>query len=613
MNFTDFTQLLLGSTSWLFIGLVCYYILTFCKVHLLWRIQSRIWNNLFEKNIFKGYFLHTIHSFFTDLPLHKMTFTYIFRYSKKKFPIEDSDKTKGIINRINILESLTLFLKPFLFFALLFAGLRFWISKRFLYEELTITLGEIQKLLNTLDSFAITRILNGQKALVFFILGCITVFIPYLYARNSLHKKIKRRLKYGIVSIAILTNISFFGTLTGETISQKTEEFATLTIEITDIHDRIYKELFIENATSEIETTLEEEETLYLKMYQSFEKKVTTTSKNNTRDPKIQAALVQKLSSKLKELERFTFNISDFNTNDQKAYEKSKKSTKSTYRFYDDIKNEKPYASYKNYEEYIGSKEKWNKKKGTSLAKEVKSITKTLKQNSYKDKLKKVLGHIVDYGYEITSSLFFEELDIASQKTLKKVLSIVIKESVLKKINTKIARSIDNISSPKKVKEIIQTNENTYRYSKENIKDLNKENQKFYTREISKAQEQQAVINRKRLLRKLDRKIDAEVNQMINSIKSFDKDISININQYTQYKRDIVNAYKKELQLEKIPTQQISEILTATKAMQTSIKGLMSPANITTTTTHPFPADACPICIYTIGSSSLKVIGRLHF
>ena len=41
--------------------------------------------------------------------------------------------------------------------------------------------------------------------------------------------------------------------------------------------------------------------------------------------------------------------------------------------------------------------------------------------NPYKDKLKKIAGHIVDYGHEITSSIFFEELDISSQKTLKKV------------------------------------------------------------------------------------------------------------------------------------------------------------------------------------------------
>jgi len=100
---------------------------------------------------------------------------------------------------------------------------------------------------------------------------------------------------------------------------------------------------------------------------------------------------------------------------------------------------------------------------------------------------------------------------------------------------------------------------------------------------------------------------------MINSIKSFDKDKYKNIDRYTQYKREIVNAYKKQLQLEKIPTEQISEILTATKAIQISIKGLMAPANMTLMTTHPFPANACPICTYTIGASSLKVIGRLHF
>lgn len=596
MNFTDFTQLLLGSTRWLFIGLICYYILSFCKVHLLWKIQSRIWNHSFHKNIFKGYFLHLLQAFFTDFLLHKMTFTYIFRYSKKKFPLEDSDKTKGIINRINILESLTLFLKPFLFFALLFAGLRFWISKRFLYEELTITLGEIQKLLNTLDSFAITRILNGQKALVFFILGCITVFIPYLYVRNSLHKKIKRRLKYGILSIAILTNISFFGTLTGETISQKTEELSTLTIEITDIHDRIYKELFLENTASEIETALEEEEALYLEIYKSFEKKISTTSKDKNRDAEIQAQLVQKLSSKLKELEKFTFNIGDFNTNDQKTYEKS---SKNSFSFYGDVKNEKAYASYKNYQEYIGSKEKWNKNRGTSLAENLKNITTTLAQNSFKDKLKKILGHIVDYGYEITASLFFEELDISSQKTLKKVLSIVIKENILKKINDKIARSIDNLSSPKQVKEIIQTTENAYSYSKENIKDLSKENLDFYNEEVSNAQKQQAVIDRNKLLKKLDQKIYAEVNQMINS---FDMVTNISTNEYTQYKKDIVNAYKKDLQLEKIPTRQINEILTATTAMQLKIKRFLNQSNSTTIVTHPGPAETCPICAFYIAT-----------
>ncbi len=605
MDFTDFTQLLLDNTVWFFIGLIFYYILSFFKVHLLWKIQSRVWSNQFEKNIFKGYFPYALKSFFTDIVLHKMTFTYIFKYNKEKFPLEDIDKTKGIKKGISILESLTLFLKPFLFFALVFAVLRFWIAKRFLYDELTITLGGIQKLINILDSLTITKFLNKHKALVFLILGCITVCVPYIYTRDSLRKKFKKGLKYVIVSIAILIHVSFFGTLTGKTTSQKTEELSSLALEITDIHDKIYRDLFIEILPAEIETALKEEETLYNELYKTFEKKVEKISNEKNRDTEIQTQLIQKLSSKLKDLKKFTFNVEDFNTSDQKTYKKNKRRPKSNYTFYDDLKNEKTYASYNKYQDYIGSKEKWNKKRGTTIRRDIKSIITTPTKNSFKDKLKEIAGHIVDYGYEITSSIFFEELDISSQKTLKKIISIVTKENLLTKINDKIARSIDKISSSKLVKEILQTNTNTYTYSKESIKELKKESLTYYNSEVNKAQKKQntinrkkqEAINRKKLLTELDEKIYSEVNNMINS---FDMVKNITTNEYTQYKMDIVNAYKKDLNLKNVTAQQISQILTATTEMQLKIKQLFNPSNSTIRVTHPGPVETCPICAFNL-------------
>jgi len=492
MNALDFTQLILISSAWFLAGIIIYYLLSFIKVHLILHTQSRVFNSRNGEKLFSKYFITLLKSLFSFSHLHKNTLNYIFNYKEDKFKVFPDEKVQPIKKRLGILESLTLFLKPFLFFALVFSLLRLWIQSEFLYNGLSITLGEVQKLLNSLNNFYAVKILSQYKYLIYLIFGLVTIFIPYIYNKDTLRKKLQQNLKYIVISISIITNVTFFGTLTGNNITSRNEQLTKLELEIESIHSNIYKEASIGIILSEVKNELKEEEEAYNQEFERFKSEI-NKKKYTVKNPDINKELSLKLLNKLKEIQLSIFEINRFNFYDDNT-RKKKQHYSEHKKYYSN--NYTQNSTYKEYEDYMGNKEKWNKKKGKSILEQVEKITKANERNNYSKKLADCLGAIFDYGLnEITSGLF-NELDISSQKVLKKITSIWSKETFKKGVINKVINFLNDFPNTKKVEAILQSNNGLYSYNEE-FEKFKLENNSFLKKEIKVAKKKQFKIDEK--------------------------------------------------------------------------------------------------------------------
>ncbi len=178
----DFTYLILTDTIWFLFSLVLYYFTTFFKVHLIWENQPRIWNVFFDKNLFKDYPKSLVNCFLTKRSCHLGALQYIFTRKESKFVIIDSSKLNTLVKYSRRLKSFTEFLRIYLFFAAIFAVFRYFIEKQFFYNELKITLGEIQQMLNALSNYAPLSFVAENKYLIILFFTVLLLFVPPGYS-----------------------------------------------------------------------------------------------------------------------------------------------------------------------------------------------------------------------------------------------------------------------------------------------------------------------------------------------------------------------------------------------------------------------------------------------
>ncbi len=588
----NFTQLVLKSSAWLLIGLLIYYLLSFSKVHLILKTQSSVFNFRNGEKLFSKYLIQLLKFLFSSSYLHKNTFNYIFNYKEEKFKIFPDEKTLPIKKRLRILDSLTTFFKPFLFFALIFFFLRLWINSHFLYNELSITLGEIQKILDSINNFPFIKVLNEYKYFIYFIFGLMTMFVPYIYYRDKLKKKLKKHLKYIIVSISIVTNVSFFGALTSDNVSTINDQLSKLRFEIKSIHSEMYKNVYEIVVINELEDELKKEENSYKKEYERFKVKI-NSKKNIFKDLDINEELNLSLINRSNDILELGFKVEDFNFNNQKV--RSKNQPYSEYnKIYSKIYRDN--SSYKEYGGYMDKKERWNKREGNKILEKVEILTKNNFQNKYSKKLKDCIGLFFDFGLDVVSSTFFKELDIPSQKVLNKMAKIFAKENFKNGVINKVISVLNSIMDVEKAKNILQTDNNLHLFSVKEFDEFKKQNSAFFDEKVNYAISKQNELDKKTAINRLDKKLNNTINDII---KSFEGNYKYNT--YKEYKKQIIIEYKKELNLNKISLKRLNEIIVSTSLIKNKIKILMRRSNV-----HPFKKERCPICLFNGVTSSLQ-------
>jgi hypothetical protein len=238
MHIPDLTKLVLSTTLWFLAGLALYYCLSLLKVYILAKLQPMILTDKTDaQKPFQHFFPALGRAVFSGFSLHKLTFLYLFKYRKTDWPVIGNEPVK---KRLEILDGLTTFLKPYLITALLFCVLRIWIAGRLFYHPLAITLGEIQVKLSFIHSIPFVSWITGHKALVLLIYSLLVVLLIARAAVEAKAKKIKKYASISLVWFSILTNVSFFSAGIASSLTRSGQELTQLQVEIVEIHNKIF-------------------------------------------------------------------------------------------------------------------------------------------------------------------------------------------------------------------------------------------------------------------------------------------------------------------------------------------------------------------------------------
>jgi len=415
----EFTHLVLVSPLWLLTGLLLYFILSLFKVHIIWQIQAKIYNNPNNEPLFKDYFNSFFKSLFSGASLTRGTFKYLFRYKEKDFPIIKDDSTKPIKRRLNILNGLTTFLKPYLIFATIWALLVFWISKRFFYDPTTITFGHIQQFLTELEHIPFVSWLQKNKSIVFLLYGIICLAIPYLYEHEAGTKKVKKYFTQTLIYLSLLANISFFGVQTGKITASKHADLSQLRTEITKIHDSIYREIVVAIEVRSLIDVIQYEDSLYNGQIKQFDSLTWAINK-----------LPLDTASKLElygTLQRYKEELKKKATVEGSQVELPSDAKPEGSSLFSEVFNHSSSDnSTSSYADYMTNRSVWNKETGQRILSEAKTVVKesaVTKSQLYK-KLEKLLGYFFDYGSGMAMSGALDAIGLKEQATLKKIVSL---------------------------------------------------------------------------------------------------------------------------------------------------------------------------------------------
>ncbi len=482
---SDLTHLVLINPTWLLVGLLIYFILSLFKVHIIWDIQPKIYINTDEENIFKDYFKHFFSSFFKGTRLIKATFKYLFRYKEKDFLLLKDEQAKLIKKRLNILDGFTTFLKPYLIFAFIWTVLEFWVSRKLLYNESKIVLGEIQRLLTFIEGIPFVRLLQSNKGLIFLFYGIICVLIPFLYESEDSTKKFKKYFSRTLMYLSLLANISFFGVQTGKTTADKSKELSELQTEIIAVHDSIYKELVVGIELNDLKDSLKYDDDLYKEEINRFDSLIGTTNTLQI-ESTLKLDLQSELAKYLADIKSNSTVENSTATNNNLLPSGRSKSTTSYFNNYYKA-NFNSSSTYSNYAEYMGNKSSWNKEAGETILSEAKNIVKDEANvtTPFEKKLEKILGCVFDYGFDASVTEVFNDLGIGAHKTLKKVVSTILSENYKKTIIEKTIKILNFIkSNPKIAKETFKTKSTPYQTTTiEEFKGFSTENNDYLLQE----------------------------------------------------------------------------------------------------------------------------------
>jgi hypothetical protein len=452
MSFKDSTLILLDSLTWLFVGICIYLLLTIWKVYILWYLQPKVLNTQVSSDKpFENSFNHFTQVVSSQKNIYKNTWRYIFRYKKTEWHVIENESIK---KRIGVLNGLTTFLKPYLIIAIIYSIIRFWIESKLYYQELSISLGAIQKDLYFIEQFPIVTFFKDNKTWILLLYGLICIFVPFLYNKEDKTKKIKKYLSSTLIYLSLVSNISFFAVGISHDLSSKEYELTKLQITITDLHNKIYTNAATAVLASEIDQYAKAEEEFYSSEFD----RINDVSKNQITFTDSSATIIflTSITNYIANLrDDYLFETISFpndpaapvaeigNGNDPTPVlegepveveppvaKENIPSTADNIHSYYKAKAEPSSIELRN--NYIEQSEQWTLEEGNELLKETTEILETpqIKNCILKsDKLKKIVDVLFESALDISADQIFEKLKIAPQKALKKVLSLVVSEN----------------------------------------------------------------------------------------------------------------------------------------------------------------------------------------
>ncbi len=447
----DFTKLILSGLGWFFSGIIFYFLLSLLKVHLILYVQPVLLKGGAERVRLSAYPFRIFHIILEDPAIIKQTLDYLFRYRKERFTISGTKEVLPVKKAVNILDGFTTFLKPFIFFSVVWVFIKLWIGSKLLYAPLQVTLGGIQQLLDKISGLSFLQYINNNKGFVFFLYALICIAIPYLFDREEKTKRVKRYFTYFLAYFSIIGSISFFGSSAGGKIKGTATELRQLRSEITDIHDDIYSQVTTAVILENTATALLTEDSVLKDLYQQtlaehrdvFHDSISLYNNKNILQ---YDSLVTYLQGwKVLHL----LDDSDFSHNlDVVVTPRS-----SSVEYMINQQRSGPQTVFA--DDYIINPETWNWEKGQAVLETVKQQFPEPNEATI-DKprlmLKRVVEACFDFGLAESISLFFKSklaglLTITDHKTLSKYVTLVFSEQFKEKVTEIVLKALSKLNS----------------------------------------------------------------------------------------------------------------------------------------------------------------------
>ncbi|WP_340064655.1 hypothetical protein [Ascidiimonas aurantiaca] len=359
MNYTD---LILQSAPYLITGCVLYMALTLIMVHILTFLQPKVYQYQVSKDRpFRGYFKTLLNDMVSGPRLYGNTLRYLWPFHKISYPVMENDR---IERWLAVLRSFRNYIKPFIICALIFETLKWAISQKIAYEEMTMVLPKVQQALAYLDGLPLLEWVFDHRLFVNFFLGLLILMVPFLFYRRKRFKKWKAYLNAGFISIAILTNVTFFTGKLGDFHNEETRKLADLELRLETVHNRIYQRIAVDALDQNFTQALETAAEAYQMSVQEIEDRLPEDTKTFVNTSLKDSLLAD--ANRLIQPIRASKIITNwkppgyFTANQEKGIEALKK-------FYTSKRNETTSPEI----DYLTNREKWNLTDGEALYKKV--------------------------------------------------------------------------------------------------------------------------------------------------------------------------------------------------------------------------------------------------
>jgi hypothetical protein len=503
---------MLLSTGWFAGGAVLYYIISLHKVYILWFVQPRIANNTEgeEQKPFKHFYPRFFGAIRNRPQIFRFTIRYLFRYKAAEWVMLDD---KSVKRRIKWLEGLTKFLKPYLIISFIFIFLNLWIRSHFAYQALSITLGEIQELVNQISQLEWLTAMAEHKSIVLLIYGLLCIIIPFLYERAEQTEKIKNYFRHFLIYLSVFINVSFFATGVGAYLEGQQQELSRLGIEIIKIHEQIYLKANQMIVIKQVADYQKAKETYYKQAADHLDKQITTAAQRTDLDSLLQKKLLESLRHLALQLKTNLISpvadedIPAFNTNvnDGALYTHQLLENKNDYdpadevnHFYQEkVKPEKPNAVY---EAYFENKSTWNKQEGTRILDELKAIDAAAnkKASPFMDKLKRFADTFISFGLELATDKGFSLSKSDVAEPIKSFIGWIMDEGLKDCLVDGTVNLLTAVKQhAKATKEMLRTACSSKQKNEFVPGNIQQTDDQFVQNQIADADRQQAEINKK--------------------------------------------------------------------------------------------------------------------
>lgn len=583
----DVTQLIFKSSVWLLIGIVLYYILSAAKVFLLVKIQPQLFHSYGEvpKLSVEKLFPQYTKQFIRDGLLHRFTISYLInKGGKASWKLVGNKKINFYYNFLN---AITVMLKPFLIVAILWAILKFLILKRIAYDELQVSLGQIQTIIAYLKSLKIVDIFDHYKVW-FFVLIVIVCGILGVVKKFEANINRSKSIIYSCFTIfSILAGLTFFGSDLSKTKNDSLQKLGDLNLEVKKIHENIYRDV------------------AKIIVYEDLSQAINDDVKNNEQESQRLDTLHNKAFEIITRQEIKSELLEKFNTQNEEykklvslevAPKTPNQSNPKTEFVFSDFMEEyfHNFQSNKNTttQDYWTNQNNWNKGNGLDYAKSVEE----LKSQPYftgetESQVRVVVENVVDYIGEEFINKIAEFFSIENLELPKSIASFLTIEKCKECFVPRIANAIKTLGNKVKAVNELKTFSCFKKRgnSAERINSVKSEHNKTYNEDLAKAEKEQKIANANE---KLDRLINDKVDEIL---KEYGSAEFSNVD-YTKFRNQITEDYKTEINFNDLSVKQYDKLISSTSVLENVFKTAMAIG--ASMPLHPGPRAGCPLCAY---------------